>query len=107
MATQEYWADSPMDRRQTPLAAWFPTLDAMIAPNDPVRLLDEVLQAVDWKDWEEKYRRQKGQPPLLLDTLRGPFSTGCTAASAAVGNSKKPATIASISLACGRPAHRS
>ena len=64
MATQEYWADSPLDRRQTPLGRWFPTLDAMIAPNDPVRLLDEVLQAVDWKDWEEKYRRQKGQPPI-------------------------------------------
>ena len=64
MATQEYWADSPMDRRQTPLGRWFPTLDAMIAPNDPVRLLDEVLQAVAWKDWEEKYRRQKGQPPI-------------------------------------------
>jgi transposase len=64
MATQDYWADSPIDRRQTPLGRWFPTLDAMIASNDPVRLLDEVLQAVDWKDWEEKYRRKKGQPPI-------------------------------------------
>ena len=64
MATEEYWADSPIDRRQTPLGRWFPTLDAMIAPNDPVRLLDEVLQAVDWKEWEDQYRRQKGQPPI-------------------------------------------
>ena len=64
MATQAYWADSPLDRRTTPLGRWFPTLDAMIAPNDPVRLLDEVLQAVEWKAWEETYRRQKGQPPI-------------------------------------------
>ena len=36
MATEEYWADSPIDRRQTPLGRWFPTLDAMIASNDPL-----------------------------------------------------------------------
>lgn len=64
MATHEYWADSPIDRRETPLGRWFPTLDAIIAPNDPVRLVDEVLQAVDWSDWEAEYPRQKGQPPI-------------------------------------------
>jgi transposase len=64
MATPDYWADSPLDRRNTPLERWFPTLDAMVASNDPVRLVDEVLQAVDWKDWEDQYRRQKGQPPI-------------------------------------------
>jgi transposase len=64
MATQDYWADSPIDRRETPLGRWFPTLDAIIAPNDPVRLVDEVLQVVDWSDWEDEYPRQKGQPPI-------------------------------------------
>ena len=64
MATQEYWADTPIDRRETPLGRWFPTLDAIIARNDPVRLVDEVLQAADWRDWEGEYRRQKGQPPI-------------------------------------------
>lgn len=64
MATQEYWADTPIDRRNTPLGRWFPTLDAIIAPDDPVRLVDEVLQAVDWTPWEKEYPRQKGQPPI-------------------------------------------
>jgi transposase len=64
MATQEYWADTPIDRRETPLGRWFPTLDSIIAPNDPVRLFDEVLQVIDWSDWEAEYPRRKGQPPI-------------------------------------------
>jgi transposase len=64
MATQDYWADSPIDRRGTPLGRWFPTLDAIIAPNDPVRLVDEVLQECDWTAWEDEYPRRKGQPPI-------------------------------------------
>ena len=40
---------------------------------------------------------RKGSLPFILGTWRPPFCTGCTAAFAAVGNWKKPATIASIS----------
>jgi transposase len=46
------------------LGRWFPTLDAIIAPNDPVRLVDEVLQECDWTAWEDEYPRRKGQPPI-------------------------------------------
>jgi transposase len=64
MATEHYWADSPIDRRMTPLGLWFPTLDDILAPNDPIRFVDEVLQQVDWTAWEEEYPRKKGQPPI-------------------------------------------
>ena len=64
MATQEYWADTPIHNRHSPLYLWFPTLDAIIAPDDPVRLVDEVLRVVDWTDWEIQYPRRKGQPPI-------------------------------------------
>jgi transposase len=46
------------------LGRWFPTLDAILAPDDPVRLVDDVLQNFDWSDWEAQYRRYKGQPPI-------------------------------------------
>jgi hypothetical protein len=40
-----------MDRRQTPLGRWFPTLDAMIAPNDPLfEHLSSQLNAADAED---------------------------------------------------------
>jgi transposase len=41
-----------------------PTLDDMIAPDDPVRLVDEVLVGRDWADWEAEYDLTRGQPPI-------------------------------------------
>lgn len=42
-----------------------PTLDAMIAPDDPVRLFEEVLAERDWTTWEALYKPSKrGQPPI-------------------------------------------
>lgn len=64
MATEDYWADSPIDRERTPLGRFFPTLDAVISKDDPVRLADEVLAEVDWSGWEFHYPRQRGQPPI-------------------------------------------
>ena len=64
MATQGYWAEPPLDRERTPLGRWFPTLDAILAPDDPVRFVDDVLRNIDWTDWEAEYRRYKGQPPI-------------------------------------------
>ena len=64
MATRDYWADAKFDRDSTLFGRYFPTLDSLIAPDDPVRLIDEVLDEVDWTPWEEEYPRRKGQPPI-------------------------------------------
>ena len=48
MATQDYWADAKFDRGSTLFSAYSPTLDSLISPDDPVRLVDEVLEEVDW-----------------------------------------------------------
>ena len=62
MATTDYWANAPRARDQMSLFA--PTLDSMIAPDDPVRLFDEVLAGIDWTDWEAEYHGARGQPPI-------------------------------------------
>jgi transposase len=41
-----------------------PTLDSSISDDHPVRLLDELLQGLDWSAWEAEYDGQKGQPPI-------------------------------------------
>jgi transposase len=62
MASQDYWAEAPLGREQMVLFA--PTLDGMIAEDDPVRLVDEVLRRLDWSAWEASYERKLGQPPI-------------------------------------------
>jgi transposase len=62
VTTTEYWAEPPMRREQAVLFA--PTLDDMIAPDDPVRLFDEVLAGRDWSEWEAEYDLTRGQPPI-------------------------------------------
>jgi transposase len=62
MASQDYWAEAPMQRQQ--MALFAPTLDAMISPDDPVRLVDEVLARLDWSAWVAEYDRTRGQPPI-------------------------------------------
>ena len=62
MASVDYWAAAPMQRQQMTLFA--PTLDGMIAADDPVRLVDEVLAGLDWSAWEAEYDGTRGQPPI-------------------------------------------
>src|ERR1700730_1819331 len=62
MASQDYWAEAPMQRQQMTLFA--PTLDDMISADDPVRLVDEVLARLDWSAWEAEYDGACGQPPI-------------------------------------------
>lgn len=62
MALPGYWAEPPLDRHRTQV--YCPNLDAMIALDDPVRLVDEILAARDWSEWEAHYLRRKGQPPI-------------------------------------------
>lgn len=62
MASIDYWAEAPINRQQ--MALFAPTLDAMISPDDPVRLFDEVLRGLDWSAWEAEYDGTRGQPPI-------------------------------------------
>ncbi|MCA9148077.1 MAG: IS1182 family transposase [Planctomycetales bacterium] len=40
------------------------TLESRIPQGHPVRLLDEILETVDWTTWEAKYHGAAGQPPI-------------------------------------------
>jgi transposase len=62
MATQDYWAEAPLNRHQTVLFG--PTLDSSIGDDDPVRLFDEVLGGLEWSSWEVHYDGRRGQPPI-------------------------------------------
>jgi transposase len=56
-----YFSQAPLPRQQQ---IRFPTtLDEAIAEDHPVRLLDEILQRLDWSVWEAHYRRAFGRPP--------------------------------------------
>lgn len=58
----DYWQDAPMPRHQLVL---IPTaLEEVIAADHPVRLVDEILDQLDWKSWEAAYDGGKGQPPI-------------------------------------------
>jgi len=57
-----YWKKSPVLREQLAL---FPTsMENALPPDHPVRLLDEVLDSLDWSDWEKEYNGRAVQPPI-------------------------------------------
>jgi transposase len=74
MASQDYWAEAPMQREQMTLFS--PTLDDMIAADDPVRLVDEVLARLDWSAWEAEYDGRRGQPPIHPRIVAGALLYG-------------------------------
>ena len=74
MATVDYWAEMPQSREQ--IALFDPTLDGVIAEDDPVRLLDEVLGEVDWSPWEAEYHGRRGQPPIRPRYVAGAILFG-------------------------------
>lgn len=76
MATQEYWADATFERDGSLFSRYFPTLDSLIADDDPVRLFDETLDALDWSGFEAEYRRYKGQPPIHPRYIAGAILYG-------------------------------
>jgi len=57
-----YWDTPPLDRRQ--IVLFSPTLDSVIAEDHPVRLFDEVLRQMDWREWEKHYCGAAGQPAI-------------------------------------------
>jgi transposase len=66
-AKVSYWQDAPMPREQLVLFA--ETLEERIPPDHPVRLLDEILDQVDWSEWEAEYHGKAGQPPIHPSVL--------------------------------------
>ena len=57
-----YWKDAPVPREQLVL---IPTaLEECIPVDHPVRLVDEILDRLDWKQWEAAYHGSFGQPPI-------------------------------------------
>jgi len=56
------FASPPLGRDQLVL---FPDkLDDIIGTDHPVRLLDDILERLDWKAWEDAYVLMRGQPPI-------------------------------------------
>jgi transposase len=58
----DYWAKPGLDRHQALL--FCPTLDETVGQDHPVRLLDEILSALEWSAWESEYNGHVGQPPI-------------------------------------------
>ncbi|QDV86420.1 Transposase DDE domain protein [Stieleria magnilauensis] len=57
-----YWQEAPTPRGQLVL---IPTaLEELIPQDHPVRLVDEILDQMDWTDWEAAYNGGFGQPPI-------------------------------------------
>lgn len=45
------------------------TLEERIPADHPVRLVDEILDSLDWTDWEAEYHGSFGQPPIHPSVL--------------------------------------
>ncbi len=62
-----YWQDAPIPREQLVL---IPTaLEEIIPADHPVRLVDEILDQLDWTLWEAAYHGSHGQPPIHPSVL--------------------------------------
>lgn len=57
-----YFAQPPMDRTQ--ILLFRPTLDESIPESAPVRVLDELINACDFSEFEQTYHGSRGQPPI-------------------------------------------
>lgn len=56
------WAQVPLKREQALLFGQ--TLDEAVARAHPIRVLDVLLNQLDWQEWEAQYAGRRGQPPI-------------------------------------------
>ena len=68
------WAQPLLRREQQVLFAQ--TLDEAVPSEHPIRMLDAVLQQLDWDAWEAQYARRLGQPPIHPRYLAGAILYG-------------------------------
>jgi len=64
-----HWNKAPIDREQ--LALFAPTLDTFLGADHPVRMVDEILKALDFSAWELEYDQFTGQPPIHPRVVAG------------------------------------
>ena len=57
-----YWQAAPTPRDQLVLIP--SALESLIPPDHPVRLVDEILDQLDWTEWEAGYHGSFGKPPI-------------------------------------------
>jgi transposase len=57
-----YFAQPVLGRDQRVLIPT--TLDDAVADDHEVRVLDEILQSIDWSEWIAEYSQVRGQPPI-------------------------------------------
>lgn len=62
-----YWQEAPIPREQ--LVLFTTSLEERIPADHPVRLIDEILDQLDWTHWESAYHGSKGQPPIHPSVL--------------------------------------
>lgn len=63
------WASAPEDRQQ--MVLFSRRLDDAVSAVHPVRLLDEILDRIDWSPWEARYHVRAGQPAIHPRVLAG------------------------------------
>jgi transposase len=69
-----FWAKPPAPRHQLVLISQ--TLDDAIAEDHPIRLLDALLDQIDWRPWEARYDGHRGQPPIHPKRIAGAILYG-------------------------------
>lgn len=62
-----YWQAAPQPRQQLVLIPQ--SLESLIPPDHPVRLVDEILDQLDWTQYEAAYHGRRGQPPIHPSVL--------------------------------------
>jgi transposase len=73
---QGKWASAPYERDQ--LTLFSPSVDDMIPMDHRVRIFDEILDRVDWTEWENEYDGLRGQPPIHPRYMAGAILYGLT-----------------------------
>jgi transposase len=61
-AGMSYFAQPILGRNQRVLIPT--TLDDAVSDDHEVRILEEILRAMDWSDWVDEYCQVRGQPPI-------------------------------------------